>query len=35
VVAATVYGRSRRNPVNAGNVNDEWDAEPTRTPAAV
>jgi PiT family inorganic phosphate transporter len=35
VVAATVYGRSRRNPVNAGNVNDEWDAEPARTPAAV
>jgi inorganic phosphate transporter, PiT family len=35
VVAATVYARSRRNPVNAGNVNDEWDAEPARTPAAV
>ena len=35
VVVATVYGRSRRNPVNAGNVNDEWDAEPARTPATV
>jgi PiT family inorganic phosphate transporter len=31
---AVVYARSRRNPVHAGNVNDEWDAEPARAPVA-
>jgi len=35
VFGGIVYGRSRRNPVHAGNVNDEWDAESsTRTPVA-
>ena len=35
--AAVVMVRSRKNPVHAGNVNDEWDATEgaQRTPAGV
>ncbi|GAA4969713.1 inorganic phosphate transporter [Kineococcus glutinatus] len=34
--AAAMYARSRRTPVHAGNVNDEWEAQPdaARTPIA-
>ena len=27
VLAGAIYLRSRKEPVHAGNVNDEWDAE--------
>ncbi|MEU2350989.1 inorganic phosphate transporter [Modestobacter sp. NPDC049651] len=35
--AGAIYARSRRQPVHAGNVNDEWDApaEAERTPASM
>jgi len=37
-LAGVIYARSRKNPVHAGNVNDEWDAPAPadeRTPAGV
>jgi PiT family inorganic phosphate transporter len=34
--SAAVVARSRKNPVHAGNVNDEWEApQPERAPATV
>ena len=33
--ALVVVGRSRKNPVHAGNVNDEWDADRSADRAAV
>ena len=35
--AGLIYARSRRTPVHAGNVNDEWDApaQADRTPASM
>ena len=35
VLAGALFSASRRSPVHAGNVNDDWDRGPAPRPAPV